>query len=50
VCGYLRSRGFAARIVVDVEPNLPIVFVVTDALVGAALNFRKHVTKMPRPR
>lgn len=46
---FLQARGFAARVVRDAEPNLPIAFVVTDAFAGTALNFRKHVTKMPRP-
>lgn len=47
--GYLRSRGFSARVVSGVEPLLPIAFVLTDALSGAAINFRPHVTKLPRP-
>jgi hypothetical protein len=48
-CEFLKSRGFSAEIVENVEPMLPIVFVLTDALSGAALNFRPHVTKLPRP-
>ena len=48
-CVILKSRGFSAEIVENVEPTLPIVFVLTDALSGAALNFRPHVTKLPRP-
>lgn len=47
---YLRSKGFEARIVLGVEPSLPIAFVLTNALNGAALNFRPHVTRLPRPR
>lgn len=46
---FLQSRGFQARIVDDAEPSLPIVFVVTDAFSGTVLNFRKHVTQLPRP-
>lgn len=46
---YLRERGFEARVVLDAEPDLPIAFVVTDALRGTVLNFRKHALKMPRP-
>lgn len=45
----LQARGFSARIVNDVEPDLPIVFVCTDALSGAVLNFRKHMIHLPRP-
>ena len=45
----LRARGFSAELVTDVEPELPIAFVVTNALPGTALNFRKHVVHMPRP-
>lgn len=47
---FLRSRGFQARVVTDIEPSLPIAFVVTDALTGTAINFRKHMTKLPRPK
>ena len=47
---FLSERGFAAHVVLDVEPDLPIALVVTDAFSGSALNFCKHVTKMPRPR
>jgi hypothetical protein len=46
---FLKSRGFSAKVVLDAEPALPIAFVVTDAMVGTVLNFRKHVTEMPRP-
>jgi hypothetical protein len=46
---FLRSRGYTARVVLDVEPGLPIAFVVTDAMVGTVINFRKHITQMPRP-
>ncbi len=47
---FLVSRGFAARVVADVEPELPIAFVVTDAMPGTALNFRKHMIHLPRPQ
>ena len=46
---FLRSRGFSAKVVLDAEPALPIAFVVTDAMVGTVLNFRKHVKEMPKP-
>ncbi len=46
---FLRSRGFSAEVVLDAEPELPISFVVTDAFRGTVLNFRKHVTQLPRP-
>jgi hypothetical protein len=47
---FLQERGFSARVVLDAEPNLPIAFVLTDAFRGSVLNFRKHATKMPRPK
>lgn len=47
---FLVARGFAARVVPDVEPGLPIVFVVTDAFPGTVLNFRKHMIHLPRPQ
>lgn len=46
---FLRSRGYTARVVLDFEPGLPIVFVVTDAMVGTVINFRKPISQMPRP-
>ena len=46
---FLKSRGHSAKVVLDAEPELPIAFVVTDAMVGTVLNFRKHVTEMPKP-
>jgi hypothetical protein len=46
---FLRSRGFQAQVVLDAEPELGIAFVVTDAMVGTALNFRKPVSQLPRP-
>lgn len=46
---FLRDRGFEARVVLDAEPELPIAFVVTNALRGTVLNFRKHAARMPRP-
>jgi len=45
---FLRQQGFSAEVVLDVEPTLPIVFVVTDALSGTVLNFRKHIIHMPK--
>ncbi len=47
---FLRSRGFEARVVLDAEPELPIAFVVTEAMPGTVINFRKHVIHLPRPR
>jgi hypothetical protein len=32
-----------ARVVLDADPELPIAFVVTDAMIGTVINFRKHV-------
>ena len=46
---FLRDRGFEATVVEEIEPGLPIVFVVTDAMPGTVLNFRPHLTRMPRP-
>jgi hypothetical protein len=46
---FLRSRGFEATVVLDAEPELPIAFVVTDAMIGTVLNFRRHVIHLPRP-
>lgn len=47
---FLRSKGFTAEVVLDVEPDLPIAFVTTDAMVGTVLNFRKHIIHLPRPK
>ena len=47
---FLRSKGFEAEVVLDAEPELPIAFVLTDALNGTVLNFRKHVIHLPRPK
>lgn len=46
---FLKSRGFSAQVVRDVEPGLPIAFVVSDVFMGTVLNFRKHLIHMPRP-
>lgn len=46
----LRKRGFSADIVENIEPELPIAFLVTSALPGTAINFRKHVVHLPRPQ
>lgn len=45
----LSARGFEAELVLDVEPGLPIAFVLTDALNGSCLNFRPHIINMPPP-
>lgn len=47
---FLRSRGFQTRVVLDAEPELPIAFVVTDAMPATVINFRKHVMHLPRPQ
>lgn len=46
---FLRSSGFEAEVVLDAEPQLPIAFVVTNAMLGTVLNFRKHIIHLPRP-
>ena len=46
---FLKQRGFSAQVVEEIEPGLPIAFVLTDALPGTAINFRPHVTELPRP-
>jgi hypothetical protein len=46
---FLRARGFSAEVVLDVEPGLPIAFVVSNVFPGTVLNFRKHLIHMPRP-
>ena len=48
VAALLRSRGFQADPIHGAEPGLPIAFVRTDALSGAALVFRKHLLQMGR--
>jgi hypothetical protein len=45
----LRAAGFEADLALDVEPGLPIAFVLTDALNGSCLNFRRHIIHMPAP-
>lgn len=45
----LRSKGFKAEVVSDFEPNLPIYFVVTNAMVGTVINFRPSIAEMPAP-
>jgi hypothetical protein len=47
---FLRERGFNARVVAGVEPGVPVAFVLTDALAGSAINFRRHVLRMPKPK
>ena len=46
---FLRSHGFEASVVLDAEPELPIAFVVSNAMSGTVINFRKHVIHLPRP-
>ena len=46
---FLRSKGFTAEVILDVEPGLPIAFVSTNAMIGTVLNFRKHIIRFPRP-
>ncbi len=47
---FLRAQGFSAQVVTDAEPEVPIVFVVTDALVCSTLNFRLHALRSPWPQ
>lgn len=47
---FLRARGFSATVVRDAEPEIPICHVVTDALLGVNLNFRKHAVRFPLPQ
>jgi hypothetical protein len=47
---FLRGRGFSARVVPDAEPEIPICHVVTDALRGTTLNFRRHAVRFPMPQ
>ena len=47
---FLRARGFEAKVVLDAEPAIPIAFVVTNAMAGTVLNFRKHLIHMPPPK
>ncbi|HEX8398784.1 MAG TPA: hypothetical protein VF644_15230 [Pyrinomonadaceae bacterium] len=47
---FLHSKGFTAEISLDAEPELPIAFVSTNAMIGTVLNFRKHVIHLPRPK
>jgi hypothetical protein len=47
---FLRAHGFAARVVTEAEPEVPIAFVVTDALVGTTLGFRRHALRFPFPQ
>jgi hypothetical protein len=46
---FLRARGFKANVVLDLEPGLPIAFVVTNATSSTVLNFRKHLIHFPLP-
>ena len=47
---FLRSKGFKAEVVLDVEPEILIAFVTTDAMMGTVLNFRQHMIHLPRPK
>jgi len=47
---FRHSKGFTAEISLDAEPELPIAFVSTNAMIGTVLNFRKHVIYLPRPK
>ena len=47
---FLRAKGFSAEVVHEIEPGLPIVFVLTDAMKGSVLNFRPHIVNMPPPK
>lgn len=45
----LKAKGFKAEVIESAEPGMPVHFVVTDAMLGTALNFRPPVTQMPTP-
>lgn len=45
---FLQQRGFSAQVVLDVEPDMPVAFVLTDALTGSCINFRRHTIHMMR--
>ncbi|RYD68606.1 MAG: hypothetical protein EOP58_00150 [Sphingomonadales bacterium] len=46
---FLRAKGFKAEVIESAEPGMPVHFVITDAMLGTALNFRPPVTQMPAP-
>lgn len=46
---FLRSKGFKAEVIESAEPGMPVHFVITDAMLGTAINFRPPVTQMPAP-
>lgn len=45
---FLQEKGFTAQVVLDVEPDMPVAFVLTDALTGSCINFRRHTIHMMR--
>jgi len=47
---FLSSKGFEAEVIESAEPGVPVHFVITDAMLGTALNFRSPVTQMPAPK
>jgi hypothetical protein len=47
---FLRSKGFTADVILDVEPEIQIAFVSTNAMMGTILNFRKHMIHLPKPK
>ena len=47
---FLPTKGFKAEVVLDVEPEVLIAFVTTDAMMGTVLNFRQHMIHLPRPK
>ena len=47
---FLRDRGFKADVILDVEPEIPIAFVSTDAMKATVINFRKHMIHLPKPK
>lgn len=46
---FLRVKGFKAEVIESPERGMPVHFVITDAMLGTALNFRPSVTQMPAP-
>jgi hypothetical protein len=47
---FLHSKGFTADVILDVEPEIQIAFVSTNAMMGTILNFRKHMIHLPKPK
>lgn len=46
---FLKAKGFKAEVIESADPGMPVHFVITDAMLGTALNFRHPATQMPTP-